>query len=54
MEAKKKLAWEIVSALDGNAAADRAAAHFASIYQKRRQPQDMASKILTGSVGLVT
>ena len=53
MEAKKKLAWEIVSALDGNAAADRAAAHFASIYQKRRQPQDMASKILTGSVGLV-
>jgi tyrosyl-tRNA synthetase len=53
MEAKKKLAWEIVSALDGNEAADRAAAHFASIYQKRRQPQDMASMILTGSVGLV-
>jgi len=53
MEAKKKLAWEIVSALDENAAADRAAAHFASIHQERHQPQNMASKILIGSVGLV-
>ena len=53
MEAKKKLAWEIVAALDGNDAADKAAAHFSSIHQKRRKPQDMASKILIGSVGLV-
>jgi len=53
MEAKKKLAWEIVAALDGNDAADKAAAHFSSIHQKRRQPQDMASKILTGPMGLV-
>jgi tyrosyl-tRNA synthetase len=53
MEAKKKLAWEIVSALDGNEAADKAAAHFTSIHQERGQPRDMASKILASPVGLV-
>jgi tyrosyl-tRNA synthetase len=53
MEAKKKLAWEIVAALDGNEAADRAAIHFESVHQARQQPRGMDSWILDGAIGLV-
>jgi tyrosyl-tRNA synthetase len=41
MEAKKKLAWEIVAIFDGDEAADRAAAHFERVHQERKLPQDM-------------
>lgn len=41
MEAKKKLAWEIVSIFDGDEAADRASAHFERVHQKRQLPEDM-------------
>jgi tyrosyl-tRNA synthetase len=41
MEAKKRLAWEIVSIFDGDEAADRAAAHFERVHQKRQLPEDM-------------
>jgi tyrosyl-tRNA synthetase len=41
MEAKKKLAWEIVSIFDGNEAADRAAAHFERVHQERKLPEEI-------------
>ncbi|MFO7741709.1 MAG: tyrosine--tRNA ligase [Anaerolineae bacterium] len=41
MDAKKQLAWEIVSIFDGDEAADRAAAHFRRVHQKRQLPEDM-------------
>lgn len=41
MEAKKQLAWEIVSIFDGDAAADRAAARFERVHQQRQLPDDM-------------
>ncbi|MEA3376107.1 MAG: tyrosine--tRNA ligase [Chloroflexota bacterium] len=41
MDAKKQLAWEIVSIFDGDKAADRAAAHFRRVHQKRQLPEDM-------------
>jgi tyrosyl-tRNA synthetase len=46
MEAKKKLAWEIVSSLDGDEAADVAAAHFARVHQQRQLPKDMPTLVL--------
>ncbi len=54
MEAKKKLAWEIVSIFDGDEAADGAAAHFSRVHQQRKLPQDMASRVLTGPTNVVT
>ncbi|RLC67027.1 MAG: tyrosine--tRNA ligase [Chloroflexi bacterium] len=53
MEAKKKLAWEIVSIFDGDEAADRAAAHFERVHQQRKLPQDMPSRALAGPTNLV-
>mgnify|MGYP000243087581 CR=1 FL=1 len=53
MEAKKRLAWEIVSAFDGDEAADRAAAHFERVHQQRKLPQDMPTFALTGSANVV-
>ncbi len=41
MEAKKKLAWEIVDIFHGSEAADAAAAHFARVHQQRELPQDI-------------
>jgi tyrosyl-tRNA synthetase len=41
MEAKKRLAWEIVSSFDGDAAADAAAEHFARVHQRRELPSEM-------------
>ena len=53
MEAKKKLAWEIVSIFDGDEAADRAAAHFERVHQQRKLPQDMPSRTLGGPINVV-
>ncbi len=53
MEAKKQLAWEIVSTLDGDEAADRAAAHFQRVHQQRKLPQDMPTFTLTGPTNVV-
>ncbi|MEE8390042.1 MAG: tyrosine--tRNA ligase [Anaerolineae bacterium] len=53
MEAKKKLAWEIVSIFDGDEAADQAAAHFARVHQQRKLPEDMPSRVLTGPTNVV-
>ena len=53
MKAKKELAREIVAIFDGNEAADRAAAHFASVHQNRRQPRDIASRVLDRPLALV-
>jgi tyrosyl-tRNA synthetase len=53
MEAKKKLAWEIVSIFDGDEAAAEAAAHFARVHQQRKLPEDMPSRILTGPTNVV-
>jgi tyrosyl-tRNA synthetase len=41
MDAKKQLAWEIVSIFDGDEAADKAAAHFQRVHQRRQLPEDM-------------
>jgi tyrosyl-tRNA synthetase len=43
MDAKKQLAWEIVSIFDGDEAADEAAAHFERVHQKGQLPEDMPS-----------
>ena len=53
MEAKKKLAWEIVSIFDGDEAADKAAAHFARVHQQRQLPQEMPVQALTGPTNVV-
>lgn len=53
MEAKKKLAWEIVAAFDGEEAADRAAAHFERVHQQRELPPDMPTYVLTGPTDIV-
>lgn len=53
MEAKKKLAWEIVAAFDGEEAADRAAAHFERVHQQRELPLKMPSHVLTGPTNIV-
>lgn len=47
MEAKKQLAWEIVSIFDGDEAADQAAARFERVHQKRELPDDMPVYTLT-------
>ena len=48
MEAKKKLAWEIVSVFDGDAAADMATERFARVHQQRKLPKDIPSCVLNG------
>jgi len=53
MEAKKRLAWEIVSIFDGDAAADGAAAHFERVHQQRKLPEDMPSIALGGPTNVV-
>jgi tyrosyl-tRNA synthetase len=47
MDAKKQLAWEIVSIFDGDEAADKAAAHFQRVHQKRQMPEEMPVYTLT-------
>ncbi len=53
MEAKKKLAWEIVSIFDGDEAADKAAAHFARVHQQRQLPEEMPTLTLAGPTNVV-
>jgi tyrosyl-tRNA synthetase len=53
MEAKKKLAWEIVAIFDGDEAADRAAAHFERVHQERKLPQDMPTLTLEDPTNVV-
>jgi len=53
MEAKKKLAWEIVSIFDGEEAADRAAAHFERVHQQRKLPEEMPTHTLVGPTNVV-
>lgn len=53
MEAKKKLAWEIVSIFDGDEAADSASAHFERVHQQRELPQDMPAHALAGPANVV-
>ncbi len=53
MEAKKRLAWEIVDIFYGSAAADEAAAHFARVHQQRELPESMPEHTLTAPVKLV-
>lgn len=53
MEAKKKLAWEIVSIFDGDEAADRAAAHFERVHQERELPDEMPVHVLAGPTNIV-
>jgi tyrosyl-tRNA synthetase len=53
MEAKKQLAWEIVSIFDGENAAGRAAAHFERVHQERQLPEDMPTRVLTGPTNIV-
>ncbi|MGD8244187.1 MAG: tyrosine--tRNA ligase [Anaerolineae bacterium] len=47
MDAKKQLAWEIVSIFDGDEAAEEAAAHFQRVHQKGQLPEDMPSYALS-------
>jgi len=53
MEAKKTLAWEIVSMFDGDEAADRAAAHFERVHQQRELPEEMPTHALAGPARVV-
>ncbi len=53
MDAKKQLAWEIVSIFDGNDAADKAAAHFKRVHQRRQLPEDMPERHLTAPANVV-
>lgn len=53
MEAKKRLAWEIVDIFWGSAAAGDAAAHFARVHQQRELPEDMPEYTLPTPVKLV-
>jgi tyrosyl-tRNA synthetase len=53
MDAKKQLAWEIVSIFDGDEAADRAADHFKRVHQQRQLPEDMPTYQLTAPENVV-
>jgi tyrosyl-tRNA synthetase len=53
MDAKKKLAWEIVSIFDGDEAADQAATHFERVHQEGQLPEDMPSLTLEGPTNVV-
>jgi tyrosyl-tRNA synthetase len=53
MQAKKNLAWEIVSIFDGDGAADQAAVHFERVHQQRELPEDMPSIALAGPVNII-
>ena len=53
MEAKKKLAWEIVDVFHGGEAADRAAQHFERVHQRREFPTDMPEFPLSEPMNIV-
>ncbi|MCX8068597.1 MAG: tyrosine--tRNA ligase [Anaerolineae bacterium] len=53
MEAKKRLAWEIVEIFHGREAADAAAAHFRRVFQERELPLEMPVWELREPVNIV-
>jgi tyrosyl-tRNA synthetase len=53
MDAKKQLAWEIVSIFDGDEAATKAAKHFERVHQQRQLPEDMPVVELTEPTNVV-
>jgi len=53
MAAKKRLAWEIVSSFDGDAAADAAAEHFARVHQRGELPADVPELAVAEPMGIV-
>jgi len=53
MDAKKKLAWEIVDIFHGSEEADRAAEHFERVHQKRKLPSDMPTFTLHSPTNIV-
>jgi tyrosyl-tRNA synthetase len=53
MDAKKSLAWEIVSSLDGDEAANVAAQHFTRVHQRRELPSQMPEFAVVEPVGIV-
>jgi len=53
MEAKQKLAWEIVASFDGDEAADAAAVHFARVHQLGQLPEEMPEFAFSASMTIV-
>jgi len=53
MEAKKKLAWEIVDVFHGSEAADRAAEHFERVFQQGKLPSDIPQFTLSEPINIV-
>ncbi|OGG49927.1 MAG: tyrosine--tRNA ligase [Candidatus Handelsmanbacteria bacterium RIFCSPLOWO2_12_FULL_64_10] len=53
MEAKRRLAWEVVDIFHGGKAADRAAAHFERVHQERDLPEEMPTFALSAPVNLL-
>jgi tyrosyl-tRNA synthetase len=53
MEAKKRLAWEIASMYNGDAAADEAQRHFELVHQRRELPEEIAEVAFPGPAKIV-
>jgi len=53
MQAKKRLAWELVAIFDGNDAAEAAAQHFERVHQERQLPDEMPSLALSAPTSVV-
>ncbi|NLF02114.1 MAG: tyrosine--tRNA ligase [Anaerolineales bacterium] len=53
MEAKKRLAWEIVAIFDGDDAAEAAAQYFERVHQERQLPDEMPSLALSAPTSVV-
>ena len=53
MEAKKKLAWEIVDVFHGSEAANGAAEHFERLHQRGKLPTDMPQFALSQPINIV-
>jgi tyrosyl-tRNA synthetase len=53
MEAKKQLAWEIVSTYHGDAAADEARAGFERVFQERKKPKEIPEMAIGAPIKLI-
>ncbi|MBN2239544.1 MAG: tyrosine--tRNA ligase [Dehalococcoidales bacterium] len=53
MDAKKKLAWEIVDSLHGTENADNAAGHFIRVHQDDGYPDDIPQYSMTGAMNIL-